>query len=270
MLLGGIVCLTAEMRGAEQGLQLQHSRTEETLIESPADEARAFWERFTTAFEERSAENFADRLHPFSSMNWRLRLGDGDNGFLQDETSRTARKSLSRSFTHGLREASVDLPLMQWLKERQGLLADFLRNSVANVGEESVAPNEPSYHLVERSWWDRLSENSGLRYGIRPFRTAPYAYAGIGIRDGETLLMLANLRYVFRNFNEHKFELALSLPLTHGLSVDVGAGYKFDRDEAGEHFVLKLFKKLDNGGIFYVGMELREQPAMYAGISFAL
>ena len=270
MLTCGVVLVAVGMRGADQGLQLQHSLLDEPSIESPADETRAFWERFKMAFEERANDNFADRMHPLSSLNWKLRLEADDAGFLREQPNLSARQALTRSATYGLREASVDLPLMMWLKERQGLLADFLRNSIANVDEESVAPNELSYRVVERSWWDRLSESSGLSYGIRPFRTAPYAYAGVGFSDGETVFLLANVRYVFRNFAKHKFELSLSLPLTHGISVDVGAAYQFDRGDAEKDFVFKLFKKIDRGGMFYVAMKLRKEPAMYAGISFAL
>lgn len=257
-------------RGDDLGLELQQSISEETVIVSPAQEALAFWDRFKSAFEERTADNFADRFHPFSSLNWNLRLEDGDPRHFQDQTSRGARKALTRSVTHGLREASVDLPLMTWLKDRRSLLADFLCDSLANVDEESLSPNELSYHATERSWWDRLSEGTGLRYGVRPFRTAPYAYAGISFRDAETVYLLANVRYVFRNFDEHKFELSLSVPLTHGYSVDIGAAYEFDRHATDPNLALKLFKKLSGDGIFYVSMNLRHEPAVYAGLSFAL
>ena len=269
MLVSGAVLAAFGAHGADQGLQLEHSVSEKTAIESPVDEAVAFWERFQTAFDERAAENFADRLHPFSSLNWRLRLDDVDAEDLRESTSASARKALSRSIAHGAREASVDLPLMTWLKERQGILADFLRNSVANVNEEAVSPAELSYHVVERSWWDRLSEAGGLRYGIRPFRTAPYAFAGIGLGDGETVFLLANVRYILRNFAEHKFELALSLPLMHGLSVDLGAAYRFGRHAAEQHLVFKLFKELKQGGVFYVGAEMGEEPAAFAGLTVA-
>jgi hypothetical protein len=269
MLTCGAVFVAFGVQGADQGLQLQHSLAEETFMESPAEAAVAFWERFQTAFEERAADNFADRLHPFSSLSWSLRLDDEDAELLRERTTKSARKALHRSTVHGLREAAVDLPLMTWLKERQSFLANFLRNSMANVSEEAVAPDELSYHVVERSWWDRLAERGGLRYGIRPFRTAPYAFAGFGLRDGERVFLLANVRYVFRQFSEHKFELTLSAPLMHGLSVDIGAGYKFDQQEAEEHLVFKLFKQLNQGGIFYVGLEMRAQPAAFAGFSIA-
>jgi len=270
ILVGATVWVTFGTHATDQSLELEHDRQPLTLIGSPTAEPMAFWERFTSAFEDQAADNFADRFHPLGSLNWSLHLEEGDASSFQEETSRGARKALSKSFTRGLREAGVDLPVMTWLKDRQSLLADFLRNSVGNVSEESVAPTTLSYHAVERSWWDRLSENSGLRYGIRPFRTAPYAYAGVGIRDGENVILLANVRYVFRNFDEHKFELALSVPLAHGLSMDIGAGYKFDRHNSEEQLALKIFKKLDNGSMFYVGMELRNEPAVYAGLSFAL
>ena len=239
------------------------------VIESPADEALAIWGRFKSAFEERTAENLADRFHPFSSLSWSLRLEDAGFDDFQERTTRSTRKALTRSITQGIREATVDLPLMTWLKERQGLLADFLRNSMGNVREEEVSPGELSYHLVERSWWDRLSETGGLRYGIRPFRTTPYAYAGIALKDGEKVFMLANIRYVFREFTRHKFELALSIPLTQGFAIDVGASYQLDGTETKKQLTLKLFKQFNSGSVCYLAMEAREHPALYAGLSFA-
>lgn len=270
MLACAAVFVTTGVRAADEGIEFQQSIADDRVMVTPAAEVVEFWDRFKAAFEERTADNFADRFHPFSSLNWSLRLDDGDAEYFHEETSRSARKALTRSVTHGLREASVDLPLMTWLKERQGILADFLRNSVGNVDEESVSPNELTYRVAERSWWDRLSERSGFRYGIRPFRTAPYVYAGMGFRDGETVFLLANVRYIFRNFDEHKFELSLSVPLMQGLSLDVGASYKFDRHDAEQQLALKLFKSLRRGGVFYLGLELREEPGAYAGVSFLL
>src|SRR5256884_3912089 len=54
------------------------------------------------------------------------------------------RGAFAKSVVYGVREATVDLPIMFWLKERQGLLADFLRNSVDSVAEEAVAPLDTS------------------------------------------------------------------------------------------------------------------------------
>ncbi|MCL4787083.1 MAG: hypothetical protein KJ070_09870 [Verrucomicrobia bacterium] len=270
MMAGLIALLAVGTVAAASDVQLEHHLGRAGDLKSPANEAMAFWDRFQSEFHEQAAEKFADRFHPFSSLSWRLRMEEDDTSHFHDRTTRGARKALYGSFTHGLREASVDLPLMTWLKERQGVLADFLRNSIGNVREEAVSPQQLSYRAVERSWWGRLAENSGLRYGVRPFRTAPYAYASIGIRDGENLLLLANVRYVFRDFNEHKFEVALSVPLAHGVALDVGASHKMDRHDEGQQVVLKLFKQRDNGSLFYVGAELLHQPAVYAGLCFAL
>jgi len=144
-------------------------------------------------------------------MNWSFELADRGYDQFQERISSAARNAISKSVAHGFREAAVDLPIMLWLEDRQDFLADFLRNSVGNVGEERVAPLDVSYRLAERSWWKGLSENEDVRFGIRPFSTSPYTFLSRAIRDGDTLLLLAHVRYHYRNFADHRFEIALSL-----------------------------------------------------------
>src|SRR5688572_22436802 len=107
----GFVLVTVGVQGADPGLQLQlqHDLPEEAVIESPADEALAFWERFKSAFEERAGDNFADRMHPFGSLNWGLRMDDVDAEGYRERTSASARKALTKSVKNSVREATVDL-----------------------------------------------------------------------------------------------------------------------------------------------------------------
>src|SRR5207247_9587690 len=101
---------------------------------------------------------------------------------------------------YGAREATVALPVLLWRNYRQGLLADFLRNSVDSVAEEEVAPLDLKYRPVERSWWQRLSESGGVHYGIRPFNTSPYTFVSFGIQEGDNVLMLAHVSDHYANF----------------------------------------------------------------------
>jgi hypothetical protein len=225
-------------------------------------------ERFRVEFDERVDQLFADRFHPFNVMNWNMELASKGSDHLRDRAASAGRNALSKSFGDGVREATVDLPILLWLNERQSLLADFLRNSLDEVDEEEVAPLDVSYRAVERSWWQRLSESGDVRYGIRPFRTSPYAFLSLGIRDGDALLLLAHLRYHYRAFAEHLFEVALSVPIANGFAIDLGTSYRFGRNGEEGGLVVKLFKEFKSGGIVHVGLEARERSAFFAGIAF--
>lgn len=266
-----LACVAAlavvEAEAADQGVVVQHGNLT-VPVESPP--GGAFLERFTVEFDRRIDEQFADRFHPFTVMNWSIDLANNSSDHFREHAASAARNALSKSLVYSVREAAVDLPILAWLKERQGVLADFLRNSVDSVGEEAVAPLELSYRLVERSWWQRLSQSGHLQYGVRPFRTSPYAFLSTGIRDNDRLFLLGHVRYHYRNFAEHRFEVALSLPLDHGFAIDVGTSYQFGgHDEEEERLVVKLFKEFKRGGILHVGLglEARQRPAFLAGIA---
>jgi hypothetical protein len=263
--LAALARIAVECRAADQDVRIEHALSAGPL-EAPAGEA--FLDRFNVAFNQRVNDVFVDRFHPFRVMNWSLELAQGDSDHLRERAASGARNAVAKSMVYGLREATVDLPLLKWLEERQGLIGDFLLNSVGNVGEEAVAPLDVSYRPVGRSWWDRLSERGGeLHYGIRPFSPSPYAFLTLGIKDGDDLLFLGHLRYHYRAFAEHLVELAFSVPLAHGLAVDLGASYQMGPQGAEERLTVKFFKQFKSGGILHVGMEVREHPACFAGIA---
>ncbi len=229
---------------------------------------KAFLDRFKDAFDWRVADQFADRLHPFSVMNWSVELVQRDYEYFRERTTSAARHAVSRSLLYSVREAAVDLPFMSWLEDRQDFVAGFLRNSIGSIGEEEVAPLSVSYRLAERSWWKRLSENSDVRFGIRPFRTSPYTFMSLGIKDGDSLLLLAHVRYHYHDFADHRFEIALSVPLAHGIAIDVGTSYQFGRNRDEEKLVIKIAKEFNSGGIVHVGFEAGGGSAVFAGLAF--
>lgn len=269
LLSRALICMAATLAvGAHaDDVSIQLGQTNSVVpIEAPP--GPAFLERFKASFNDGVDEVFSDRLHPFNIMNWSVELSQPSYDNFRERTSSAARNALSKSVVNGLREASVDLPVLVWLNERQGLLADFLRNSIDSVQEEAVSPLDVSYRAEERSWWRRVSESGAVRYGIRPFTTSPYTFLTVALRDSEELFLLAHVRYHYRNFADHLFEIALSLPLPHGVAMDVGTSYQFGRHDAQERLTFKLFKEFKSGGIMHVGVDVQRHPAFFAGIAF--
>jgi hypothetical protein len=237
-------------------------------IEMPRKELLPMWERFDVAFSERADDVFADQLRSFKMIRWNIEFADWNFDHYRQRTSSAGQHAFTKSITDSAREAATDLPFFAWLEEHQSFVGTFVRNSVGNVEEESLSPLSPSFGGVERSWWRRLADQGELRYGLRPFKTNPYAYVSYGIKDGDTLLLLTHVRYHYDHFADHQFEFAVSVPLAYGLAVDVGTSYQFGQHGEEKKLVLKLFKELKKGGIVHVGFEVKERPMLIAGTTF--
>lgn len=256
--------LAVATHASDQSVQLQYGSSAEPLESPPGDTLR---DRFNVAFDRSVGEQFADQFHPFNVMVWTREAVDRDAGYLSERATGAARSAFSKSAVYGVREATVDLPILAWLDERQGILADFFRNSIGNVGEEAVVPLSPSYRPAEQSWWKRLAERNEVRYGIRPFRTNPYAFLSFALKEGDSVSLLAHMRYHYVSFSEHRFELALSVPLGRGLGFDLGTSYQFGRHGHEEGLVVKLLKEFKSGGILHLSMEASQHPAVFAGLA---
>jgi len=262
--------VTIAVHAGNQSAELQYSVSANSVFTSslePTPNASTLPEHFKAAFDRSAADLFEDQLHPFRGMNWNLMLANSDSERLREQSTGAGYRALSKSVVYGLREATVDLPILLWLEDRQEFLADFLRNSVDDVGEEAVEPFDLSSGVIERSWWNRLRNNGHVHYGIRPFRTDPYAFLSTAIKHGDTVLLLAHLRYRYSHFSDHKCEFALSAPLAHRCLIDLGTSYQFGRQNQAERLVLKLVKELKSGGVLHVGFEVQERPVLIAGLT---
>jgi hypothetical protein len=266
----GLVALQAVSARADSYLmQLEYEPTTARLG-LPNQEPVTFWERFEFAFVERAERVFTDRFHSLNTMNWQAEMASRTADDFREHTSHVASRAFARSVTTSFRDAAFTLPIMVWLKDRQGFLADLVKQSVDSEDEEAVAPLDPSYRVLERSWWRRLAKSRDLHYGLRPFRTSPYLFVSKGFWHGDTLLVLADLRYHYEDFANHKFEFALSVPLTQGFSIDLGTAYQMNRHDDAMQMVLKLSKQFSRGGIVHVGMEVQEHPRFQVGLSLPL
>jgi hypothetical protein len=251
------------VQAADPDAQLQHEFMS-TVRDLSQEHANTFWAQFMGSCDHNLNGLFANQFHPLAVMNWNLRT---DNNAANSATG-AAGQALSQSVAYGAREATIDLPVVAWLDDHQSWLAGLLRNSFGSVEEEAISPTKLSYQPVEQSWWNRLSQDGNLRYGLRPFKSNPYAFLGWAIRDGDQLLVLSNIRYHYENFADHNFEFALSVPLMNHCSFDLGTSYQFGRHEDQKRLALKFNRALKAGGILNIGFELQKHPVLLAGLAF--
>lgn len=239
-------------------------------IETSPREPVYFWERFDTAFQSDVNDVFVDALSPLNAIRWNFNLpGRNVSQGFYDRTTSAADSALVDSIDYSTREAMVETPFVLWLDAHQGWFAELLRGSVDDVGEQSLSPLNASYRAVQQTWWRTLLQNGGTFYGIRPFSTSPYAYVSRGITDGGgNTVLLANVRYYYDHFSDHRIELSLSVPVAYGLSVDLGSAYRFGSNENNRSFAVQVLKEFNKHGIAHLGFEVRERPIIIAGVTF--
>ena len=236
-------------------------------IQTPQPQPFYFWQRFNDAFENDVNDRFADALQPLNAVRWNIDLRGRDfSDHYRERASGRAQFAFTRTVQYGMREAAVELPFMIWLDDYDGWFAKLLRDSVDNVNEETEAPLSLSYPGLEHSWWRNIA-NSGTHFGVRPFRTSPYAYVSHGFSDGNKTILLTHVRYYYDRFSNHRVELALSLPLAYGMAFDCASAYQLGAHDE-ERLVVKVVKEFKGFGIGHVGFEVKQHPALIAGISF--
>lgn len=255
-------------RGAAGDLDIPDERAFGSIPDVQSNVPSGFWGRFHTAYDGRATQVFGDLLHPLKLMELNFERPADSWDQHHERGDRAVKNAFLKSFEYSLRDASLDLPVMHWLQEREDALGNFLADSVDAVEEESVAPFDLSYGQSERSWWKTLAEKRALRFGMRPLRRSPYAFVALRIEEAGRTLMLANVRYYLRNFSDHRFELSLSVPVPGGMTCDLGTYYQFGRHEIERRLVVKLFKPLKHG-IAHLGVEVQRTPVMFAGVTLS-
>lgn len=236
-------------------------------LESPRPEHPEFWQRFDFAFDDNANDIFADALQPLNAIRWNLDLPGRDfSNQFRNRASFGARRALLKAIGFGSREAAVELPAMYWPEIHENWFADLIQGSVGDIEEEAVSYRNISYNGLAEAWWRNLA-NAGTQFGIRPLRTSPYAYVSEGFSDGEHVFLLTNFRYYYDRLANHRFELALSVPVAYGVTLDLGSAYEFASHDR-QRFSFKLLKELRGGGIAHIGFEAKGRPKLIAGLTF--
>jgi hypothetical protein len=258
-----MVCVAAMtavgVHAQSNNFDLQYKFTVTAPAQTSLSDNATYWERFSYEFEPCATEVFSDDFNPFNTLNRNA-----------DWASSTASHDLSKSVWYTMRESAVQLPLMVWLDQHQSFLGHLLGNSVDDVGEESVSPLNPYYRPAEVHWWNEMSQRGDMQYGLRPFGTSPYAFLTMAFHQAGHVVLLAHLRYHYDNFADHHFECALSAPLAHGVSLDMGTEYQFGLHDQQKKVVVKLIKQIGTVGAVDLGVELEDHPTLFAGITFPM
>ncbi len=267
------MCLTAAVASAAQGatgnIDLQ-TDPGQLIPDLQVEKPSSFWSRLNAAYDNRTEEVFADRLHPQRVMEFSLKHPGDSWEEIIERGDRAVKTAFVKSFEYSLRDASFGLPWMNWLETRQDIFGSFLADTVDAVEEESVSPFDLSYRQSERTWWQSLATKRAYRFGLRPFGSSPYAYLGLRLKEAGHVVLLGNLRYYLQNFTDHRFELSVSIPMPGGIAFDLGTFYQFGPHEEQRRLVAKLFKPLKNGGIAHLGVEVQRDPVIFAGITMPL
>ena len=269
-----LVCaamVAAEARAQDLNAVFTYQQSPALYVNPRESEPAEFWDKFNLEFNQRAPGVFQDQFTPVNFRNF-YSLSDGNIRRLSDydpDNAGMAMRAFSSAFRSSAQEAALelDLPILEWLRDQQGFLADFLWNSYDNVEERSVSPLGPSFRSDERSWWNKQSVSGSLRYGVRLFRTDPYAYLSWKIQDKGHVWLLGDARYYYRIFGGQRIELALSTPVVNGLSIEFGTAYQFGTHQPGKKAVLKLLKTFRGGGYLQVALEARQQPRLTASIT---
>ena len=268
-LLGLALLASLSVHATDSLINLETAPRDFLPKKTPDESSLSLWERFDHAFPERAEVEFSDTFHPFNMIK---RDGEGrvrlfDERF--DDTVEMANDALYGSVNASLRDAALamNFPIMIWLRDQEDFFANLLWDSLDSVEEQSVSPLDLSYHQAERSWWNEVAKSSRLRFGLRPINTNPYAFLSWRLRNSERVWLLGHMRYRFRNFSDHSFELGLSLPLANRLSFDFGTCYRLDQETAHKSLVCKLTKYLANDAVLFAGVEVQSHPVLIAGVS---
>lgn len=236
-------------------------------IEGPVGDSGFFRDRFDAAFQSDVNDVFVDALSPQNVIQWNLQLpGRNLSQRFHDRVNSAANSAFVNSFKYSGREAFIGTPFVLWLDGHEGWFGDLISDTVGNTGEESISSLDPSYRVAQQSWWSSLSREGGTYLGLRPISTSPYAYVSHAFRSGGQTLLLANVRYYYDRFSNHRFELALSLPLSYGWSIDAGSAYEFGQQN-NRRVAVQLVKQFTRWSAAHVGFQVQEHPTVIAGIT---
>lgn len=204
-----------------------------------------------------------DRLTgPASRLSWARaqdRLGYGSiDRFTSDGVG-----LFSRIASDSLRTAAfATLPIDEWEEHSEGWITSLILGSLGNPEEEHLRLTSISYSDV-RATWETANRRAGIQFGIRPWRTSPYAYilAHAGHWNGRPLLTFEG-RARYTMFGSARLEGRLTMPLPSGFRLGGGISVDPMRLGAGEpdptQFGVTLERVIRLGNhspdtVFYVG-----------------
>jgi hypothetical protein len=206
-----------------------------------------FWKRYSQELGDTSY-SFLDRFGVQTMSRWMWKA-DRDGYNIHEEYNSQGRNAFTRAGLDSLRETAVDiLPLDMW----QNWAGDLFRRSVGNTLEERTSMVSGEASAAETLWLFKqgLMRRSWIRdYGLRPFRTTPYAYISFNLgRQGDAPIAILDLRAEYKLFGKDRVGARLTIPFTENYHFVVGASVvpsRIDGDN-GTAFSLRLQRMFMN------------------------
>ncbi len=230
---------------------------------------------------ERNEDAVMDRLGHPSILMWARRTAHG--GYqLQDMMDRAGRGAVVNLLGDSARETALSfLPLEEWTD-----FGAFLLDSFGNTVEERTATVSASYTATQYAWWQQLREEETIRYGIRPWRSDPYAFLGTkignwgqnGLAYRQPVMSLEmRVRYSFPLAG--RLEAAMDFPLPESFRLSIGMSTRLiGRDSTNFRFsalsarLERALKDSPKPTILYVGAKtsVDEKLWVVAGVDVVL
>jgi hypothetical protein len=269
ILITAFISLLALMFGAPSALAQNATNaasfavpTFSTALDYYSKPSEVFLDRFFQEMGNSDSLMFDRLTGPAARMHWlraQERLGYGSIENFNAE----GVALVSRIASDSLRTAAfATLPIDQWQDHSEEWLTGFILGSLGNPEEEHVRLTSITYSDVRASW-ETANRRAGIQFGIRPWRTSPYAYilAHAGHYAGQPLITFEG-RARYTMFGSARIEGRVSMPLPAGFRL--GGGISVDPMRLGANqpdptqFGLTLDRviRFDGGSpatVFYMG-----------------
>jgi len=160
-----------------------------------------------------------DRIGPPSYFEQARHFGK-DGYAYHDYINSAGSHGIEQLLVDSARETAVAIitPNIGWYN-----LNKLLSGSIGNTEEERFPTVSASYSQARESWWQSLTEDGSVRYGLRPWRKDPYGYVSIrvGHWNGVPLAIIEGLAG-YRIFGSGRVGGNITMPLPGGLQLAGG------------------------------------------------
>ena len=211
-------------QGVEMAIDQHYSAF--ILEEIPDPEFRSFQEKVSATIENRLNRRFYNTFRSSRLMQAFISKGDMDlaNKSLSEKGPDTLNTAVTKGFEEVLVNSEIYIRTEEWLYLNAKYLGEFVRNSVRSIDEEDIYALDTVQSEAEETWIARLRRAHNVRYGIHPSLASPYLFMGSKISYKKRTIVVMG-RYHLENFDEHKMEAIVSIPIDKRLSVTTGVIY---------------------------------------------
>jgi hypothetical protein len=255
------------------------------IVVEPPERSEVFLRRFLDEVAASDSIVFDRFTGPASRLAWSRK--QNSFGYASLKSFNADGAAMFRTIgLDSLRTAALEVfPVDLWEDHWQGWFARFISGTIGNPEEEHIGITSISYSAVRTSW-ERVNQDAGIQWGLRPWRTNPYVYflAHAGHFDGLPLLTFEG-RAGYTLFGSSRIESRLTLQLPASFRIAAAASMDPARirshDSGASNVGVTLEHVLHTSGhnpnaVFYLGFrsgantvlpDARQENMVVAGLS---